>query len=117
MFGFKRKRNASRAALGRFHLLLLSGEAGPRIMEPIAALPHALMERAAFYVDPDGKGGMVVTADDPSSLTAKYVALGFKVGSVTIPQVRPDETALTLSVRLRATGEYQAHRRNWLGSN
>lgn len=120
MFGFrKRKPTTSEpapAASDRFHILLLSGSsaAASKIMEPILGLSESDMERTALVIDEDGCGGMVVTADDPGPLKARYISLGFKAGLVSVPRRRPNENAHLVSMDLRLTGEYQKLRKEWL---
>ena len=116
MFGFG-KRKAS-AGSDRFYVLMLSGNAAAlKIMQPILELPDAAMERTSISIDEDGEGGLVVTADDPDILKAQYLALGFRVGTVTIPRRRPNETAQMVSMDLKLTGEYRSLRQKWLDSN
>ena len=114
MFGFG-GRKAANFGSERFHVLLLSGDAvNLNIMEPIAELSDAEFDRTAYVVDRHGDGGMVVTPDDPAPLKSRYVALGFKVVVVSMPKKRSSETAHTVSIDLRMTGEYRQLRQDHL---
>jgi hypothetical protein len=119
MFG-SRKRKAGdpppvSGASDRFHLLMLSGDAAALEITDLFPLSESDMERSALVVDDDGRGGMVVTSDDPGPLKARYISLGFKVGTVSIPRRRSNDNSQLVAMDLRMTGEYQEWRRDWLG--